>query len=160
MYGLLICTTLFTYARCADGTDDIPGARYLETAPLETEWEEVQRGEIGTDIPGADNTAVGTGMQNKADIVEHLGADSEYASVLCAGLSVKKCDDWFLSSKDKLHLMYEVLSSDDIVRNKVCHLLEFFGNERLQCWVNFFHAGQDVTHNKELKFSVRAVRAF
>lgn len=144
----------------ADGVDDIPDVRYLEAAPVETEWEEVQWGEKGTDIPGADRTPVGTGMQNTEDLVRFQKADSEYAAALCSGLSVKKYDDWFLPSKDELRLMCELLSGDDI--EGVRFVSYWSSSERgdYNAWVNFFLAGQDATHNKELKFSVRAVRAF
>ena len=117
-------------------------------------------GEKGIDIPGADRTAVGTGMQNTEDIIKQQGADSEYAAALCTGLSFAKCDDWFLPSKDELQLMYQVLSSDD---NEGVRFVNYWSSSEASdynSWINIFNQGLEATHNKELQFSVRAVRAF
>ena len=54
----------------ADGVDNIPGARYLEAAPVSTEWTDIEWGCYGTALSGADGTAIGTGEQNTADRFE------------------------------------------------------------------------------------------
>ena len=144
----------------ADETDDIPGVRYLEAAPADTSWEEIQWGEKGIDIPGADKTAVGTGAQNTEDLIRHQGADSEYAAALCTALSVKKYNDWYMPSKDELQLMYEVLSSDDIEGMRFVNYWSSSEMSDYNAWINIFNQGLEANYNKELKFSVRAVRAF
>ncbi len=62
------------------------GWRYLEAAPVATEWPKPW-GLFGTNISGADGTAVGTGEQNTADIVVAIGTGTTYAAQLCDGLS-------------------------------------------------------------------------
>jgi hypothetical protein len=144
----------------ADGTDDIPGVRYLEAAPADTSWEEIQWGEKGIDIPGADKTAIGTGMQNTEDLIRHQGADSEYAAAYCAGLVIGEYDDWYMPSKDELDLLVE-----DLYKNGFGDFEPYYhwsSSERsdVNAWGQHFFNSVQSSYPKRLPYRVRPVRAF
>ncbi|AEV30978.1 hypothetical protein SpiGrapes_3234 [Sphaerochaeta pleomorpha str. Grapes] len=115
-----------------DGIDDLPGYRYLEAAPEETEWENRQWGAYGYSVdPSALGTALGYGMPNTENIVSYhdsLGTlyplkgdyytnpgayyfknDGSVAAKLCADLEYGGYDDWFLPSKGELDLMFTII---------------------------------------------------
>jgi hypothetical protein len=58
----------------------------------------------GTDIPGADGTAIGTGNQNTIDI---MAACPGGAGSLCGDLVLGGYSDWYLPSYDELEKLYE-----------------------------------------------------
>ena len=95
------------------------GWRYLEAAPVSTEWAQKGWGSYGTWIGGT-GTGIGTGQNNTTIIVSWLdnNSDDTYGDVtektnraayLCNDLVYEGYNDWFLPSKDELNLMYENL---------------------------------------------------
>ncbi len=88
------------------------GWKYLEAAPASTEWFGPVWGGWGTEVNGANETAIGTGKQNTIDIVAQYGdnepydGSSDYAAKLCSDLVSGGYDDWFLPSKDELYQIY------------------------------------------------------
>jgi len=86
------------------------GWRYLEAAPVSTEWTYKEWGSFGTLIGGTE-TDIGTGQSNTTVIVTWLNNHSETgkAAQLCDALTVEGYSDWFLPSLDELNLMYENL---------------------------------------------------
>jgi TolB-like protein len=85
------------------------GWRYLEAAPVETEFR-AQWGAMGQDVDGTVRT-VGSGKRNTELIVERLQqlGESGRAAQLCADLNFDGFNDWFLPSWDELDLIYKNL---------------------------------------------------
>jgi len=141
------------------------GWRYLEAAPVSTEWKDTQWGSYGTLIGGTE-TVIGTGKSNTAKIVTWLNSHGETgrAAQLCDALVVENngvtYSDWFLPSKDELNLMYENL--------KVPGVGSFADNNYLSsseyaadfAWYQSLRFGSQYGYHKIHHFRVRAVRAF
>jgi len=83
------------------------GWRYLEVAPVSTEWTGKQWGSKGTLIGGT-GTGIGTGQNNTTIIVIWLNSHSETgkAAQLCYALNYGGHSDWFLPSRDELNKMW------------------------------------------------------
>lgn len=87
------------------------GWRYLEAAPVATEWvNRIWGEEFASDIEGTSDT-IGAGKANtKLILDEYLNANfGNYAAFLCAHLEYGGYTDWFLPSSLELHAMYENL---------------------------------------------------
>jgi TolB-like protein len=136
------------------------GWRYLEAAPVETEFT-AQWGTFQQDIANT-STVVGSGRRNTDLILERLRQLDETgrAAQVCTGLNFDGFSDWFLPSKDELNLMYQNLKQKG---------LGGFGNSwywsSLQgngstAWQQNFGSGQQSNANKYYNYSVRAIRAF
>jgi len=82
------------------------GWRYLEAAPATSEFK-AQWGLNGIPCPGT-NTSIGTGKANTDIIVKLLNSNGETgrAAQLCAALTIKGLNGWFLPSRDELNEMY------------------------------------------------------
>jgi hypothetical protein len=151
LYGKSYEGGLIFYLNTSDGSGFVSASSDQSTG---AQW-----GCFGTEITGADGTAVGTGAQNTIDI-EAECTTSGTAADICANLSLNGYDDWFLPSLDEINAMYTNL-----------HLKGFGGfantsywssteyNSQL-AWQQYF--GSDVQdHDSKLgMYYVRAVRAF
>lgn len=86
------------------------GWRYLEAAPVSTEWTEAKWGGYGN-IIGAWGNDVGTGQSNTNIIVNWLNSHSETgrAAQLCDSLTFGGYSDWFMPSYDELYLIRDNL---------------------------------------------------
>lgn len=60
---------------------------------------------VGSNIAGANGTAIGTGLQNTNDIV-NLCATTSSAAYYCKNLTTNGYTDWYLPSKDEMALLY------------------------------------------------------
>jgi hypothetical protein len=85
-------------AACAGWSDGTCGG--TDTDQVAGSW-----GCYGTDIPGAEGTAIGTGEQNTADIVAGC-ATVGIAARLANDLVLGGQNDWFLPSVDELAQVY------------------------------------------------------
>ncbi|HDR52184.1 MAG TPA: DUF1566 domain-containing protein, partial [Mariniphaga anaerophila] len=142
------------------------GWKYLEAAPESTEWFGPVWGGWGTEVNGANETAIGTGKQNTMDIVAQYGdnepyADrSDYAAKLCSDLVSGGYDDWFLPSKDELYQIYLNLITRFIggfvSTGDYWSSSEINGNNAWSMSVTGNYYESDKTWTKH----VRAVRAF
>ncbi|HMK25706.1 MAG TPA: MopE-related protein [Chitinophagaceae bacterium] len=59
----------------------------------------------GTELSGADGTAIGTGNQNTIDIMAGC-AEGSIAARICGELTLGGYNDWYLPSIDELHNLY------------------------------------------------------
>ena len=129
-----------------------------------TEW-----GCQGTEITGADGTAIGTGAQNTIDIVAGCSTStwtSPIAADICANLSLNGYSDWFLPSMDELNLMYLNIGSGNALG--LGNIGSFVGGYHWSsteisynnAWFQDFNNGNQVNAGKDGIARVRAVRAF
>jgi|TARA_B110000116_G_C16498192_1_gene430045 hypothetical protein len=132
---------------------------------------------FGTDITGADGTAIGTGNQNMIDIVNANCSPNTsgnlIAANICANLTLGGYSDWFLPSKDELNLIWLNLVDPDgdtfnsgfgdtnnlggFVSNLYWSSTEY---DSTSAWIHFLGNGDQVNINKNSTNYVRAIRAF
>jgi len=139
------------------------GWRYLEAAPVTTEWRDKQWGGYGTNVGGT-GTGIGTGENNTSRIVWRWGS-GDYAAKLCSDLVVTKkgvtYDDWFLPSKEELNQIYHVLKRNGV--GGYANDLYSSSTEYDSCnvWVLHFSDGRlSFYGGKDCIYRVRAIRAF
>jgi len=135
------------------------GWMYLEAAPSDQSTG-VSWGCEGTEILGADGTAVGTGEQNTIDI-EAGCVTAGTAADICANLSLGGYDDWFLPSKDELNLMYTNLLAEGV--GGFVFLALYWSSSEYDAdlaWAQFFYNSYQSDELKDDTHRVRAVRAF
>lgn len=130
------------------------GAHGLEAARADTisgvEW-----GCFGTDVPGADGTAVGTGAQNTADILSVCvtGAAGVMGNYILNGFA-----DWFLPSKDELNLLYQQKA---VVGGFISsYYWSSSEGDSDEAWGQHFDDGAQFPLNKGFILRPRPVRAF
>ncbi|MFH2142317.1 MAG: hypothetical protein ABIJ97_07850 [Bacteroidota bacterium] len=80
------------------------GWRYLEAAPVSTEWSVKQWGCSGT-TTGATGSLIGTGSDNTTTIIGLCG-EADRAAKLCSDLVYNGYSDWFLPSEAELNQIY------------------------------------------------------
>ena len=161
---------LIFYDDEADGSDDIPGARYLEAAPASTEWALEEWGAVSTleDINGDDATAppeldaVGAGQANTTAIVGALGDNggTAYAAKLADELDHAGYSDWFLPSKDELDLIYQNLHDQGLGGFDTSTYWSSSEERYRDAWRQDFGSGSSTSGEKDESQRVRAVRAF
>jgi len=138
------------------------GWRYLEAAPVSTEWTDKEWGSKGTFIGGT-GTGIGTGQSNTTIIVTWLNSHSETdcAAQLCDALVYGGYSDWFLPSREELKLMYVNLHSEGVGGFASDGYWSSSEDNFNIAWGQLFVAGyQNTTYGKTNPVRVRAVRAF
>ncbi|HOY30518.1 MAG TPA: hypothetical protein PKW80_01440 [Bacteroidales bacterium] len=116
----------------------------------------------GTNIPGAEGTAIGTGAQNTIDIEAGCTTPGTAADG-CANCTSGGYSDWFLPSKDELNLMYVNLHTQGLGNfgpNTIWSSSECYIGTPNFAWLQDFSDGVQYGCVKYYSKSVRAVRAF
>ena len=113
----------------------------------------------GTNLPGAEGTAIGTGNQNTIDIMSGCST-AGIAARICGDLSLNGYSDWYLQSKDELNLMYTNLKVNGMggFANAWYYSSSEIGPESAHA-MNFGTGTWDGA-TKSYPQSVRAIRAF
>jgi len=148
------------------------GWRYLEVAPVSTEWTGKSWGSYGTVI-GYTSTAIGSGRANTTTIVSWLNSNgyTNRAAQLCDALVSGGYSDWFLPSKDELNKMYVNLykgtDENGVVYTDVggfTYLTAYWSSSEYNddtAWMQgISNSGSQYDSHKQISCSVRAVRAF
>lgn len=146
------------------------GWRYLEVAPVSTEWKNKVWGDYSTEIGGnAALTGIGDGQAATDAIVAHMEGESitGTAAQLCDALSYGGYDDWFLPSKDELDAIWDNLVDDGTGSNNGVggfasedYWSSSEYNSDIAWSQNFFLFGNQNYYYKDSYLRVRAVRAF
>ena len=113
---------------------------------------------FGTEISGADGTAIGTGAQNTVDIMNGC-SEAGIAARLCGDLVLGGYSDWYLPSKDELNLLYlNKVAIGGFASSSYWSSTEANANE---AWLNAFDLSfYQYSNQKYFSVPVRAVRAF
>ena len=114
----------------------------------------------GTDITGAEGTAVGTGSANTTDM---LAACTSGAAVSARAYAGGGQSDWFLPSKDQLNAMYNYQGSIVDTATYGFGSTSYWTSSEDPAswgWSQDFSNGSQVGLRKDLTASVRPVRAF
>ncbi len=133
------------------------GLHGLEAAPTDqstgVEW-----GCAGTDITGAEGTAVGTGAQNTAEILAGCTQGGIIAAEIADAYTLNGHDDWFLPSKDELNLLYQ--QKEDVGGFAVVNYWSSTEASSSLAWSLYFSDGFQYDDGKDDTLRVRPVRAF
>jgi hypothetical protein len=143
-----------------DHGDDILGWRFLEVSPVLHEvpmpW-----GALGIDIADT-QTEIGSGKHNTQLILNALQAqnETEVAALYCYHFVLNGKRDWFLPSKDELHLLY-------VAHSKFGDFDEFWYwsssqsyADKYRAWGQRFNDGEQEDFLKSNIRMVRPIRSF
>ena len=111
----------------------------------------------GTEISGADGTAMGTGAQNTLDIMNGC-SEAGIAARLCGDLVLGGYSDWYLPSRDELNKLY--LNRVAIGGFAVNFYWSSTDSDNYGAWYFYFTNGSAGIGYKVSTDYVRAVRAF
>lgn len=137
---------------------DASGQHGLVAAPSDqvmgTQW-----GCQGTEILGAQGTAVGTGYQNTVDILNDCSTQGTAADV-CASLVLNGYSDWFLPSQDELNLMYINLHTAGLGNFGIGFYWSSTEYISFRAYRQYFIDGTQSNEFKDNNYRVRAARFF
>ena len=111
----------------------------------------------GTLIPGADETALGTGNQNTIDIMVGCTTNG-IAAKLCGDLVLGGYSDWYLPSRDELDKLY--INQGAVGGFSSGDYWSSSEGGSLSAWSQSFYDGFQFSNVKNFPSYVRAVRSF
>ena len=113
----------------------------------------------GTEISGADGTAIGTGAQNTIDIIDGCST-AGIAARLCGDLVLGGYSDWYLPSKDELNQLFlnKVAIGGFAISNS--YYWSSTEDDYSYAWGQYFSDSSQNSNAKYYNNNVRAVRAF
>jgi hypothetical protein len=149
------------------------GWRYLEAAPISTEWPTVQWSSEEFNVSGT-RSEIGTGKKNTESIVTYADQNekSAHAATVCDTLVSGGYDDWFMPSLDELDLMYKNLKQKGLSGFKDDQYWSSSQNDTNSAWNQSFSNGSqsanwtpyanlyDDSGRKIMMHLVRAIRRF
>jgi uncharacterized protein (TIGR02145 family) len=114
----------------------------------------------GTDISGANGTALGTGKQNTIDIVSNGCSVAGTAAKICYDLELNGYSDWYLPSVDELHLLF--INKDAVGGFANEYYWSSTESDLDNRWARFEYLdnGWQDTSWKNISYHVRAIRSF
>lgn len=111
-------------------------------------------------MPGADGTAIGTGLQNTIDIMA-TEPIPVVAARLCRGVTINGYSDWYLPSKDELHQLYINRASIGGFNPSGWYISSTeYDNDGYNGWYEDFSSGNQSWAAKDWALGVRAIRSF
>ncbi|MBU0489429.1 MAG: hypothetical protein KKA07_04355 [Bacteroidetes bacterium] len=113
----------------------------------------------GTEISGADGTAIGAGAQNTIDIDAEC-TTTGIAADLCANASIGIYSDWFLPSKDELNAMYTNLHQKGVGGFAGADYWSSSEDGVDTAWRQNYYNGFQSSGDKVLTVHVRCFRSF
>lgn len=141
---------------------DSTGEHGMEAALVGTEWSLKEWKKRGTDIPGCGGLDIGTGYQNCLDWIA-AGGYSDSAINLAWYLSSGGKTDWYLPSREELHMMYAQLYLFG-VGGFTGGIGTYYWSSSEQSSTNSyavtFANGQKLSQSKSNDYYVRAIRNF
>jgi hypothetical protein len=137
------------------------GWRYLEAAPRDTGWGDINWGLYRKRLGGTE-TAEGSGGRNTQLILKALRQAGETGKVaqLCEVFEAGGFKDWFLPSKDELDLIYKNLKAKDLGGFTTAWYWSSSEYNDIYAWDQRFSDGTQFYGYKIVTHSVRTVRAF
>lgn len=112
-----------------------------------------------TVVTNASGSSLGWGQENTTAIVSALG-DGNYAASLCKKMVINGYDDWYLPSKEELHLIYQQKA-----QGKLSNLSnDFYWSSTevsaTMAWSQSFSNGANGSTDKSGNYAVCAIRSF
>ena len=111
----------------------------------------------GTDISGADSTAIGTGHQNTHDMI--TVASCTNIAQLVHGVTISGYSDWYLPSKEELNKLY--LNRVAIGGFTSTYYWSSSEGNANDGWIQSLSSGNQISYGKTYtSWKARAVRSF